>query len=363
MPPSDRQTRLPYDRDEQLRLIAAAAERLRRDGCWTRSQVTNAERLMRAIVEAPRGDDRELDMTALAARMELSVRQAQKVVVFAERLGLVVVERFTGLRRPHRYYVDFDALRGAESGRPLVPRSMPATTVSGPQKRSEQSAERSEVFASRNEKSSERSEQSAERENAAETMVFGQSAPRIDAGTPVATCHVHVLKTSETCHMPTSGAAAVAPPESGPKRSADELALISLVERRRADAAARAPREPAPARDVLRALSLAAVAPLATANATERTAAPLDAVGTIADELERLVGDPNAPRRMFDDVAFHVAAGRLSRDRAVGIAKEIQRDRGKLKRPGGAFRVEIERAFPAGMSPWRKRPTAAGVRA
>ena len=104
-----RQTLFPFTREEQAAAIAAAVERLR--PALSTVKLLGLRALLDAVLTAPRTDRGELPLDALAARLDRSTRSAWSLLKAAEALGLVVVERADGMRRPHCVRLDFDGLR------------------------------------------------------------------------------------------------------------------------------------------------------------------------------------------------------------------------------------------------------------
>lgn len=113
-----RQQTFPFTRDEQAAAVAAALERLR--PALSTCRLRGLRGLLDAVLTAPRTERGELPLESLAARLDRSTRSAWSLLKAAEALGLVVVERADGMRRPHCVRLDFDGLRlvGREGAKP-----------------------------------------------------------------------------------------------------------------------------------------------------------------------------------------------------------------------------------------------------
>ena len=117
------QTTLPFTREEQTALVDAALERLR--PALSACRLRGLRALLGAILTAPRNERGEMPLDALAARLDVDERTVRRQLDAAQALGLVVVERAAGFRRPHVLRLDFDGLRGAARTNP-EPRTLNA---------------------------------------------------------------------------------------------------------------------------------------------------------------------------------------------------------------------------------------------
>lgn len=117
------QTTLPFTREEQAALVDAALERLR--PALSACRLRGLRALLGAILTAPRNERGEMPLDALAARLDVDERTVRRQLAAAQALGLVVVERAAGFRRPHVLRLDFDGLRGAARTNP-EPRTLNA---------------------------------------------------------------------------------------------------------------------------------------------------------------------------------------------------------------------------------------------
>lgn len=345
--PKQRQTSLPYERDEQLRLIAAASRRLRAGGCFTRIQINRAEDLMTAIVLAPRNEDDETPMEVLAAQARLSVRRAHTVLAFAEHLKLITVKRSAGPRRPNRFYVDFDTLRGLEASEKVAERSAEIA------ERCVETAERSAALELQNDM--QKLQNVLQHQSAERSATFAISARSTSKHEHEHVKHEHVPPAQAACSMLADKGL-----EGAQRTLAAELAA-HLRRKQAAEEQRQAKCEPQ---------RIAAVLPAATpskpshdgSGVTSQRTPPRD----LAAELSALIDEPKAPPAMFRDVAAWVRGGALSRDAVIGIATSLRETRGRTKpirNRGGAFRAEVRKILPAAIaeslpanSPWRERP-------